>query len=372
MVDNHQDHKAFSETSQPSVAELGADRTFSTTKILVVGAGALGCALLQQLTILGVRCIGIADGAKVQYENTDRPVLFAINDEGELKVKAAAAAIQRRLVNVTIKEYPFFIYNVLALKIIPKYDLVIDCTNYLPTRLLLNDACELLGKPMIFAALNGSEGIVGLLHARRGSGDCGISYRDVAASINARLQLHNRVYTEAVQVFTGMLGTLQALAVSHWIKQSGLFFDNGIIRYNMETLTLNDVQVQQDAAQNAPKVVSDFLHTNYEWLCGADEVKEISMRELQQKMQGDVRFIDVREMHETPDLPVPHQRIPLSRLQQERVSVEGEEVIVVCHMGVRSVEAVQLLSQWAAPGQKLYSLKGGIMALAAVVNDRTH
>ncbi|WP_132054096.1 ThiF family adenylyltransferase [Pseudocnuella soli] len=372
MGDNHQDHIPFSEINQPSVAELGADKTFANTKILVVGAGALGCALLQQLAALGVGCIGIADGGKVQYENTDRPVLFAVNDEGELKVKAATAALHRHHPNVATKEYPFLIYNVLALKIIPKYDLVIDCTNHLPTRLLLNDACALLGKPMIFAALNGSEGIVGLLHAKRGSGHCGINYRDVAPSFNARLQSHNSVSTEEVQVFTGMLGTLQALAVSHWIKQSGLFFDNEIIRYNMETLTPNVVQVEQDATQKAPKDESDFLHTNYEWLCGADEVREISMRELQQKMQDDVRFIDVREMHETPDLPVPHQRIPLSRLQQERVSVEGEEVIVVCHMGVRSVEAVQLLSQWAAPGQKLYSLKGGIMALAAVVNDRTH
>jgi adenylyltransferase/sulfurtransferase len=108
-----------------------------------------------------------------------------------------------------------------------------------------------------------------------------------------------------------------------------------------------------------------FLKTNYEWLCGTRDVAEIGARELAEKINSGALFVDVRELSEKPELPVPHIKYPLSFLRRQSVQVEGEQVIVVCHHGIRSIEAVRIMSQSAPAGQKLYSLKGGIMALAA-------
>lgn len=358
---------------QIALPEIGlqGQQALANAKVLVVGAGGLGCPVLQYLAAAGVGKIGIVDGDRVDLSNLHRQVLFGVDDIGDLKVKAAAAAIQRINPEINVKEYPFFLHNVLALKLLPKYDIIVDGTDNFATRYLLNDACALLQKPLVFAALSQWEAQLGVLHVPLENGTRGINYRDIFPAPPAPEEVMNCAQAGVLGVLPGIIGTMQAAEVIKLITGAGNLLNNEVLIYNVKKATQYSLKINRVEGVQVPQDERDFLQTNYEWLCGGGEVREISARDVGQMISNGAVFVDVRELDETPDLPVPHQRIPLSQLRREKFQVEGKDVVVVCHMGVRSLEAVRLMNQWAPAGQKLYSLKGGIMALAAAVSNAT-
>ncbi|OLY93148.1 adenylyltransferase and sulfurtransferase [Cnuella takakiae] len=348
----------------PEIGEQGQE-LLADAKVLVVGAGGLGCPVLQYLAAAGVGYIGIADGDVVSLSNLHRQVLYSLEDVEHLKVKAAAKAVHRINPEVEVKQYPFYLHNVLALELLPKYDIVVDCTDNFATRYMLNDACALMQKPLVMAALTQWEGQLAVLHAGA-NGTAGINYRDIFPEPPGEHEVPNCAQAGVLGVLPGIIGTLQAAEVIKYLTGVGALLSKGMLHFDLKTGSSWIMEVAPSASRTGPADRQAFLLTNYEWYCGARDVAEIGSRELPTLMEQGAVFVDVRELQERPELPVPHQRLPLSELRNRSAQVEGKEVVVVCHHGIRSIEAVRLLSQWAPAGQKLYSLKGGIMALSAI------
>ena len=122
-----------------------AQQRLQEAKVLLIGAGGLGCPILLYLAAAGVGKIGLIDGDEVSVSNLNRQVLFGENDLGKSKVEAAASYFKKKYADFQIEEIPEFISVQNALEIIPDYDLVIDGSDNFPTRDLVNDACVLLG-----------------------------------------------------------------------------------------------------------------------------------------------------------------------------------------------------------------------------------
>lgn len=347
--------------------EIGIEgqRKLAAAKVLVIGAGGLGCAALQYLAAAGVGHIGIADGDVVSVSNLHRQILFGTEDAGSLKVQAAATALHRLNPDVKVKTYPFFLHNVLALELLPKYDIVVDGTDNFSARYMLNDACALLKKPLVYASLSQWEGQIGVLHVAV-ENKSGINYRDIFPEPPGSAEVPNCAQAGVIGVLPGIMGTMQAAEVIKWITGAGKLLDNGILHFSLKTGTTWLMKVTPQENKEAPADKDQFLMTNYEWMCGTQDVVEIGAKDLVEKITAGALFVDVREITERPELPVAHQRLPLSELRKKKVQLEGREVVLVCHLGIRSIEAARILSQWAPAGQKLYSLKGGIMALAGV------
>ncbi|RBL92722.1 HesA/MoeB/ThiF family protein [Chitinophaga flava] len=128
---------------------VGMQEKLNGARVLVVGAGGLGCPVLQYLSASGVGVIGIADYGVINDEDMHRQPIYQMQDIRKHKAKMAASRLWA--VNPFTKHYPMLVQakpaNIELL--LPGFDLVIDCSQHLPTHLLINDACVKHNLPFV-------------------------------------------------------------------------------------------------------------------------------------------------------------------------------------------------------------------------------
>src|ERR1017187_7891394 len=127
----------------PEIGIEGQDKLRSA-KVLVIGAGGLGCPILQYLTAAGVGTIGIADGDTISISNLQRQVLYTEQEIGQSKADVAIKKLKALNPHVHFRIYPVFIDAANALEILKEYDLIVDGSDNFATRYLVNDACIIL------------------------------------------------------------------------------------------------------------------------------------------------------------------------------------------------------------------------------------
>ena len=153
--------------SLPGFGEA-AQLKLKAARVLIVGAGGLGCPALQYLTAAGVGALGIIDDDRVNRSNLQRQILYTDADVGKLKADAAAERLIAMNPDITCVPHPTRLTTSNALKIISDYDVVLDCSDNFPTRYLINDACVLSGKPLIYGALYTFQGQVSVFNYQGG------------------------------------------------------------------------------------------------------------------------------------------------------------------------------------------------------------
>ena len=129
-------------------------KKISSTKVLIVGMGGLGCPVALYLSNLGIKNIGMVDYDKVDFSNLNRQILFNTNDIGKFKVIQAKKFLQRVNKKAKIKAYNEKIIKKNVQKIIRRYDIICDCSDNFNTRYLLNDFCLKNKKILISAAIS--------------------------------------------------------------------------------------------------------------------------------------------------------------------------------------------------------------------------
>ena len=135
------------------VGVLG-QKKISSTRVLIVGIGGLGCPVALYLSNLGIKNIGIADYDKVDFSNLNRQILFNTKDIGKLKVVQAKRFLQKINKKIKINSYKVKIVKKNIQNILSKYDIVCDCSDNFATRYLLNDFCLKNKKVLISAAIS--------------------------------------------------------------------------------------------------------------------------------------------------------------------------------------------------------------------------
>lgn len=137
----------------PEIGEEG-QRKLLDGSVLVVGAGGLGAPLLLYLAAAGIGHIGIVDFDRVDVSNLQRQVLFTTEDVGNLKAESALGRIKALNPDVDVVAYSFRFDAVNARKLVADYDVVLDATDDIGTKYLINDTCVENGTPFVHAAVN--------------------------------------------------------------------------------------------------------------------------------------------------------------------------------------------------------------------------
>lgn len=137
----------------PEIGEEG-QRKLLDGSVLVVGAGGLGAPLLLYLAAAGIGHIGIVDFDRVDVSNLQRQVLFTTEDVGNLKAESALGRIKALNPDVDVVAYNFRFDAVNARKLVAYYDVVLDATDDIGTKYLINDTCVENGTPFVHAAVN--------------------------------------------------------------------------------------------------------------------------------------------------------------------------------------------------------------------------
>lgn len=151
----------------PGVGGSGQAR-LKQSSVLVIGAGGLGSPVLMYLAAAGVGRLGIVEMDRVDLSNLQRQVLFDTTAIGQSKAEVAKARLLGLNPHVQVETHALKLDAQNALPILETYDLVIDCTDNFPTRYLVNDACVLLRKPLVYGAIHQFEGQLSIFHYQGG------------------------------------------------------------------------------------------------------------------------------------------------------------------------------------------------------------
>ncbi|MBD0294073.1 MAG: HesA/MoeB/ThiF family protein, partial [Flavisolibacter sp.] len=209
MVSNEHNERYQRQVILQEFGEAGQQKLLQA-KVLVIGAGGLGCPVLQYLAAAGVGVVGIADDDIVSLTNLHRQVLYSMSDIGKSKVERAAAILRQLNPDIEIIPYHLRLTNKNALDIITAYDIVVDATDNFPTRYLLNDACVLLSKPLIYGAVSKFEGQVAVFNGVGSSGEKSVNYRDLFPVPPQEDEVPNCAEAGVLGVLPGIIGSLQA------------------------------------------------------------------------------------------------------------------------------------------------------------------
>jgi molybdopterin/thiamine biosynthesis adenylyltransferase/rhodanese-related sulfurtransferase len=341
----------------PEIGEEGQLR-LKKARVLVVGAGGLGCPVLQYLAAAGVGTLGIADADKVEASNLQRQILYGPADLGQLKAEAASRAVRRinPLVRTEVHTCRATLGNVRAL--VGQYDVVIDGTDNFPTRYLLNDACVTLGKPLVSGAIYKFEGQVSVFNYQGGP-----TYRCLFPQPPSATEAPNCDATGVLGVLPGLVGTAQAAEALKVIVGLGEVLSGRLWLLDVLTFQTRLLKFARNPEQAA--IGLDTANpTDYADFCGAG-VNSVSVLELQRLLTSahPPFLLDVREPDEYAGGHIPGATLlPLSNLEKGVASVPRHHpVVVYCRSGARSARAIEQL-QTKFGFSNLLNLDGGILA----------
>lgn len=335
-------------------------------KILVIGAGGLGCPALQYLAGAGVGTIGIADDDIVAVTNLHRQPLYSTLDVGYSKAERAKHALARLNPEIHLLAIAERIEPGNALGIIEQFDIVIDGTDNFSSRYLVNDASSLLNKPLVYGAISEYEGQVAILNCRSNSAETPVNYRDLFPNPPGPGEVLNCAENGVLGVLPGIIGTMQAAEAIKLITGIGRPLVNTLLTYNVLTNSLYEIRLEatSEGRSRIPASAAEFRRMDYEWFCGSGDSRfEIDVAEFSRLIQNG--FVDIINVREPGEEPTPEgfefMSIPLSALEKNLHLLKNKTIISFCQSGQRSLQAARLLFDRFGDSKKIYSLKGGIL-----------
>lgn len=339
----------------PEVGEKGQEK-LTQAKVLIIGAGGLGAAILPYLAAAGIGEIGIIDNDSIEISNLQRQVIYKSDAIG--KSKALEAKEMALSLNPSIKINA--ITNTLnaknAIALFEYYDIMVDATDNLHAKYLINDACVVTHKPFVYGSIYKFQGQVSVFNYQNGP-----TYRCLFPDESSNSK--NCVDAGVMGISVGIIGMFQANEVLKMVLGIGNVLSGELLIYNM----LNNDQQKFDLAKTNRIAVSR-LDFEKKYNIVASPVLEITANEaLEQIENPDVLFLNVRNEEELPKVNLPNSiQISLSDLEENLDQLDSNRTILVyCQSGIRSKKAVEILRNHSF--SKVQSIAGGALKLEEVM-----
>ncbi len=353
----------------PEIGPAGQEK-IRRARVLVVGAGGLGCPVLMYLAAAGVGTLGIVDDDRVELTNLQRQVLYDESHLGRLKAEAAAGKLSDMNSQITTIPYPERLTSRNALTLFARYDIIVDATDNFPTRYLINDACVLTDKPDVYGAVYRFEGQVSVFNWGKGTDHRGPNYRDLFPEPPPPELVPGCAEGGVLGVLPGIVGALQATEVLKLITGTGEVLSGKVLMLDARTMAFQTIRFCRDP--NNPltgthPTIRELI--DYEWFCrhpasSENTIPEISVEELEAWRRSGKPFqlIDVRQPFEKEIVTLGGDLIPETEIDQRAHHIRKDvPVVVYCRSGIRSARVVQRLKEKGGYAN-IYNLKGGILA----------
>ncbi len=210
----------------PEIGLLGQLK-LAEARVLIIGVGGLGCPVLQNLAAVGVGKIGIVDGDVVDETNLHRQYLYTAGDCGKNKVAVAGEVVVKQNPEAEIIQYSTYFSKENALDMVSDYQIIIDCTDNIATRYLINDVAVAKGIPMVYASIHKFEGQLSVFNYKNGP-----TYRCLFPEDERMDALPSCNDSGVLGVLPNILGTLQANEVIKIILDIGEVLNGKLLLYN--------------------------------------------------------------------------------------------------------------------------------------------
>src|SRR6516162_401457 len=351
-----------------ALSEIGAagQEKLKAARVLIVGAGGLGSPAALYLAAAGCGTLGLLDGDRVDLTNLQRQVLFDSESLGQLKAEAGRERLAALNPEVRITAHALELRAANVRALFTQYDLVLDGTDRLSARYLINDACVILRRPLVSAAIHRFEGHLMTYVPRQGP-----CYRCLFPQA-ADGMVANCAEAGVLGVLPGVLGTLQATEAIKLIAGVGEPLTGRLLTYDALEMRFTEFKVsrRRDCAVcgEAPTITEprDMSRDAQ----GLDEMRRLSAAALQQLLERGEKplLVDVREDVEFSAGHLPGAlHIPLGQLPQRLAEIGPQSApVFICRSGGRSMTACQiaLRANIRAPA----NLEGGMLAWASSID----
>ncbi|MCR8539139.1 MAG: ThiF family adenylyltransferase [Prochlorococcus marinus CUG1439] len=335
------------------------------SSVLCIGAGGLGSPVLLHLAAIGIGKIGILDNDYVEKSNLQRQIIHETNTIGKLKIDSARERIEKFNPNSELLTFAERINPNNALEIIREFDVICDCSDNFGTRYLINDACLILNKPLVFGSVQGFEGQVSVFNLHKDSPNL----RDLLPESPAKNAVPSCAEYGVVAVSTGLIGILQVNEIIKIILKKGEILDGKILVLDLFNMNMKKLHLKSDQVNKRIKNLNQFMdfYSDDECFEKNNEINRIKANDfnnLYKVNPNKILLIDVRENEEFSTSSIEGSvSIPLSHLNQaselEFIQKESliKEVFTICKSGKRSEKASKILSRFKIQSR---SIEGGI------------
>lgn len=324
---------------------ISSQQLLENARVLIVGMGGLGCPSAQYLVSSGIGTIGIADDDTVSLSNLHRQILYTPEDTGHPKVEIAARRLQQQNPSVNIIPYNLRVTSENIINLISEYDLIIEGTDNFETKYLLNDACVLAGKPLIYGAIYQHEGQVSIWNVLQNDGTYSPNYRDVFPDVETS-QIPNCREGGVIPTLAGIIGCMQANEAIKYLTGSEDLLAGKLWILSLITGKTQIIKLKKSTTFQITDLVQTIPLITFEQLRERKDYFEI---------------IDVRTEKEHHAFNIGGKNIPIEKLQDQLNNISSvlQPIVVYCQSGKRSIEAARKIKK-AFPNKEVFSLKDGI------------
>ena len=345
---------------QTTLSEIGEEGQLllQKAKVLVIGCGGLGSPISIYLAASGIGELHIVDFDTVSVSNLHRQVFYNTVNVGQSKAAVLASEIQQKspFTNVTFSEEAVSKKNILNL--VPEFDVVVDGTDSLPIKYLINDACVLLKKPLVYGSLYKFDGYVATFNQQLKDGTYSCNLRDAFPKIAA--DIPNCEAAGTMNPIVGLIALLQVNEVIKMVTNTGKLLTNQLLIYNALENSQFKMKLRKNEAISIEEIFknSDYLET----FCDAQEPSLlISISEFKKKsIEKNIEVISVLNDIDTLIPFKVHQKIPYKIFNIEEFTPDFKKCyVVVCKKGISSYDITLKLKE-KFPLLNVLSLAEGI------------
>ena len=339
---------------------INGQHKLQQAKVLIIGAGGLGAAVLPYLAAAGIGQIGIIDDDRIEVTNLQRQVIYKSSSVGKSKVLEASAMALELNPSIKINAISEKLDSKNAISLFEHYDIMVDATDNLNTKYLINDACCATNKPFVYGSIYKFEGQVSVFNYKNGP-----TYRCLFPEENSEVRNCNDAGVMGISV--GIIGMFQANEVLKMVLGIGELLSGKLLVYNM----LNNEQQKFEFSKIDTNTI-DSVAFEKKYTSVANTIIEIDAAlALEQANNPKIVFVDVRNSEEYPKITIKNGlQIPLDRLEFELHQLDSNaEIFVFCQSGIRSKKAVEILRNNKFTNAK--SISGGAKALDEIIEKGT-
>tara|TARA_E500000331_G_scaffold335863_2_gene362439 strand:- start:1313 stop:2452 length:1140 start_codon:yes stop_codon:yes gene_type:complete len=355
--------------SLPDFGEMGQKSLVEST-VICIGAGGLGSPALLYLAAAGIGRIRIVDNDVVDETNLQRQVIHSNAEIGEPKVDSAARRIQMLNPLVECEAHQTRMTTENALDLLKDVDVLIDGTDNLPTRYLIDDACAIMDIPWVHASLFRYEGQVTVFNHENGP-----RYRDLHPDPPPSGTVLNCEEAGVIGALPGILGSIQAMEAIKILSGIGEPLSGCLML--IDTKTMETRHLTYEASTTRQEVTELNRHNDYaESGCATDggiPMNSMTVTELHDLMQQEEPpfVLDVRRAEEEDICSIPDTdlRVRHTDILMHIDEIPSDRVVVIyCRSGIRSMTAIHALAASGRDPELLHNLTGGILAWSAEID----
>jgi len=345
---------------QTTLSEIGKEgqELLQKAKVLVIGCGGLGSPIAIYLASSGIGNLHLVDFDTVSVSNLHRQVFFKVEDVAKPKAVVLAEEIKKRAPFTNVSYTNEAVNKASIMELVSKYDIVVDGTDNLQIKYLINDACVIAKKPLVYGSLYKFDGYVATFNILEKEGDFSCNLRDAFPKIAT--DIPNCEEAGTLNPIVGIIALMQVNEVLKLVLKKGSLLTNTLLIYN----ALENTQFKMKLKKNESLDIKSIFNSS-SYIAETCEIQDpsllISSSELKEKLNSNI--IEVISVLNNANVLLPfkvHQTLPYKNFDVENFSPNYEkEYVIICKRGITSYDVTFKLKQ-KFPKLSVLSLEKGL------------